>query len=59
MSADYTYDDYLQSDEVRNPLEVEPPPETNEYTNNDINNSLDSNDPQHNDGYDNYGGYGY
>ena len=59
MSADYTYDDYLQSGEVRNPMEVEPQPETNEYTNNDINNSLDSNDPQHNDGYDNYSGYGY
>ena len=31
-SDDYTYDDYLESGEVQNPLEVEPPPETNEYT---------------------------
>ena len=32
MSADYTYEDYLESGEIRNPLEVKPPPETNEYT---------------------------
>jgi len=30
--GDYTYDDYLESGEVSNPLEVDPPPETNEYT---------------------------
>jgi len=28
----YTYDTYNESGEVKNPLEVEPPPETNEYT---------------------------
>jgi predicted SprT family Zn-dependent metalloprotease len=32
MGADYTYDDYLQSGEVSNPMVAEAPPETNEYT---------------------------
>jgi hypothetical protein len=46
MSVDYTYDDCLQSGEVRNPMEVEAPPETNEYTNNEIRDSLGADDTQ-------------
>ena len=32
MGEEYTYDTYQESGEVKNPLEVEPPPETNEFT---------------------------
>ena len=60
MSTDYTYDDYLQSGEVRNPMGVEPQPETNEYTNNEIRDNLDGNNDKNNDeGNDYYNGYGY
>jgi Zn-finger nucleic acid-binding protein len=48
----YTYDTYQDSGEVKNPLEVEPQPESNEYSNDDIANSLDSDYNQSND-------YGY
>ncbi|MCL2063379.1 MAG: SprT-like domain-containing protein [Candidatus Cloacimonetes bacterium] len=46
FSKDYTYDDYLESGEVQNPLEVESPPETKEYTGSEY---TDFNKTQYND----------
>jgi len=68
MGANYTYDDVLEGGTVRNPMEGPTQPQTNEYTNKDIINSLDSNDPQYNNGVatvlngndnDKFNGYGY
>jgi len=72
MSSDYEYDPEYgggvynpdNCGEVRNPMVAEPEPETNEYTNNDIRDSLDSsqnNDssPSNDEGYDYYNGCGY
>jgi len=41
MGKDYSYEDYLESGEVRSPTEAEPPPETNEYTGSEYMDSLD------------------
>ena len=50
MGANYTYDDVLEGGTVRNPMEGPTQPQTNEYTNNTIRDSLNPNDPQHNNG---------
>ena len=52
--GDGNYDYNNGGAEVRNPLEVEPQPESNEYTNNDIRDSLGA-DPNQSNDYD----YGY
>jgi len=69
MSDKYTYEgNIMDSPDVSNPMVGPTQPQTNAYTNNEINNSLDPNDPQHNNGnksvlngddYDPYNGYGY
>jgi len=51
MSDKYTYEgNVLDSPDVSNPMVGPTQPQTNEYTNNTIRDSLNPNDPQHNNG---------
>jgi hypothetical protein len=48
LAKEYSYEDYLESGDFSNPLEVEPPPETNEYTGSEYTDFPDNYTPEFN-----------